>query len=403
MSNEQLKNSCLSQERTQEVVLMTLFKLNERQMPQDDILRNVTDLLSELEKLTVYKNIEQVEKHELEQFNQDFILNKESYFAKLIRKDKLKATLEHLIDSLIKHQMSKHIIEGKIANRRYHAAKRFKTIFISESCHPIDTPSQRKGLHHGIHLIHQIHALIQLRENSVKIILHCQSMIVDSRRFHTSNLIQSLIEMRRYPLIFFKGMTSENQSLFIKEYIKIREDEIVQTTTVDIKIQSEIQHNDIKQERKMDSMLVRYRVEAAYRPILQKWYDDKDRIKSSALQKVKVLGEKTKNRYVNIAAEDEVCQKHLEDFENNELVKTSLSKHLALTRKQTIEIEKEKKKLKECEQQISELVTKADRKKVLTNLEREDLTSLLSEFDETMLEQISNDHVTLVNNLKLKK
>ncbi|HRE30474.1 MAG TPA: hypothetical protein PLD88_00735, partial [Candidatus Berkiella sp.] len=185
MSNEQLKNSCLSQERMQEVVLMTLFKLKERQMPQDDILRNVTNLLSELEKLTVYKNIEQVEKQELEQFNQDYILNKESYFAKLIRKDKMRATLEHLIDSLIKHQMGKQMIEGKIASRRYHAVKRFKTIFISESFDKIDILHQRKGLQDGIHLIHQIHALIQLREHCVNVIMHCQSIIIDSRKFHT--------------------------------------------------------------------------------------------------------------------------------------------------------------------------------------------------------------------------
>ncbi len=404
-SYEQLGTGNVSQERIQEVVLQTLFKMAEQEVSQADILRMVNQLLINLEKLILFKKLERFEEEDIEKFNQQITENKEIFIARELNKIKKAVRLHESIMRLITAAISLHKKESRYIHRLYLALKRLQVQLENDTLDQLESNQINKQTSSKVVSSPKAEELAIMSTHYQKLIADHKALIVSSRKFY----IQKAIEQARVlqaTISLFKGMLMPAQQNFIDEYFTLKEYEAIETTKLDQKIQGEINKKAVLSQRANEQgmFMTRYYMEPI-RPALTKWLADKKQIKELTLQKVKILGERNKNRYINTQVADDVCSEKLAEFENHPAIKDPLAKHLELVKQQTILIEQKEKVLTVKEQELAFLQQDLNRKsESYLYLDKEALNQSLQELGISALEIDSSQlkEITLVNNLHAK-
>lgn len=343
-----------SKERMQEVVLKTVFKISEREMSQSDLLRTVTNLLNDLDKVFLYKNLEHQEKEDVEKFNYDTQLKDNYFLAKLIRKSLVREQHE-VIECLIMQKLFSLYIY--LSRQIYMRIKILQTLNASFE---EEYRSQELSCYHGDRLQPNESAnptfqqLILHRNDLLKTIRQRQYLIAVLRYYAIQQSIHLLQITKEAQMLFFKGMTLFNQKLFIKEYFKLKEEEVMNACDVDYEIQL-LLSKESNQKSCNDSTFVKGYQLAMDKPNIEKLNIKAQHVKLNTLKKIKLLGTKTGHAQIFEEADDEQCKVVLQDFENHEVIKKPLSDHLKLTKEQYQSIKSEMKSLAIIDEQAAKI------------------------------------------------
>lgn len=404
-SYEQLGTGNVSQERIQEVVLQTLFKMAEQEVSQADILRMVNQLLINLEKLILFKKLEQFEQDDIEKFNQQILENKENFIARELRKIKKAEQLHESIMRLITAAISLNKIESRYIHKLYLALKRLQVQLQNDIILQLESAALNNVNYSRYDSSQKADALVIISAHYQKLMAKHKALILNSRKFYIQKAIQQALNVHE-TIPLFRGMLMPAQMKFIEEYFTLKECETIETTKLEQKIQEELNKKSVPAQRAKEQglLVTRFYMEPV-RPALAKWLAEKKHIKELTLQKVKVLGEKNQSRYINTTVSDEVCREKIAEFENHPAIKDPLTKHLELTKQQTILIKQKEKQFAEKEEQLALLQQELDSlSESDLHLDKESLDQSLRELDigASGINISQLEEITLVNNLHTK-
>lgn len=404
-SYEQLGTGNVSQERIQEVVLQMLFKMAEQEVSQAAILRMVNHLLINLEKLILFKKIEQFEQDDIKKFNQQITENKESFIARELRKVKKAIQLHESIMHLISAAISFNKVESRYIHKLYLALKRLQVQLQNDSLEQLGSEQFNKLLFSNSESAQKTESLVIISAHYRKLLAGHRAQIVSARKFYVQRAIENVSALpTAIPLL--REMLMPMQANFIDEYFTIKECETIETTKLEQKIQEEINKKSAHSQRAKEQghFMTHFYLQSS-KPTLNQWLAEKKHIKALTLQKVKVLGDKNKNQHINTTITDEVCHNKMAEFENHPAIKDPLTKHLALTKQQTIFIHQKEKLLAEKEDELTLLKQQlALQSKSESHLDKEALGQALLELDisDLGIDVSELEEITLFNNLHAK-
>lgn len=339
-----------SKQKILEMVLQTVFKIPDHEISQVDILRTVTNLLNDLDKTFILKN----EMEENEVFNELLNISNGQFFAKMHKREK-ELTKIHFNNIQV---LLKDLFQHLKAHRRFTKALKalsrirhmmFEDYVISMIPKTLPTlPTQSQSFHH------EILRIMSYRQYLARSIEQRQFVILASRKYQIERILQLLILQRAQEMDFFKGMSYQNKKKFIKRYFKIQEKAIIQKVKIELTIQVLLINRSKDNAPEKSSTLIGYTLSKSKHAI-ENLQEEVKHIQWQALQKVKSLGDETGNCHLNHKQRDYHCLEKCQAFEKHDIISEALQNHLAMTKEQTVLIEKEKQQLAMLDQQLNTL------------------------------------------------
>lgn len=334
-------------EKKPDRVLLTHFKIAEKDISQADILRTATNLLNDLEKNYVVDNADY---HEMiEAYNEEYHIYNDQFFAKIRNKALQLVERNHLALETLIALIHKHI---KAYHRFCSAIKRLKhlRLMLQEDVFMV-VPAPKNSMKTQRYLNHiELYSLTMSRRLLLKSISEREFIILFSRKYQINKVINLLASQSENTMVFFRGMTIENQKIFIKQYFKIKEREVIKKAQLQISI-----HNNrakYSDPIKRDIAIMTSFVLDKMKVDLEKSREKNKQIDEQTLQKIKQLGSTTGNYQINNNRSDKHCLEKCRDLENHSIMQP-LQKHLMVVNEYAEILEKEKQELAMIEQSFN--------------------------------------------------
>ncbi len=373
-----------SKERMQEVVLKTVFKISEQEMSQSDLLRTVTNLLNDLDKVFIFKCSEHNEKEELEKYNYESELKDNYFLAKLIKKSMVKERRE-MIEHLIMQKLFRiYIYLSRQIYMRIQILQALNAAFMERVRFPVSDGYRHDNLRSIEKSNITLQHLVLHRHDLIKITQQRRYLIAVIRYYSVQQSIYLLHFNKEMQMTFFKGMSLLCRKQFIKGYFKLKEKEAIDICVINNEIQL-ILAKEAKQKSSQDNAIVKGYQLTTCKPNIEKLKRKVNEIKYETLQKIKLLGTKTGHLEVYDKAEDERCQANLRNFENHQVIKKPLTKHLKLTIEQSQIICAEMKSISDINQQVAQLETELKRKESIDVTLTQQLLDTIEQFSTDIL------------------
>lgn len=373
-----------SKERMQEVVLKTVFKISEQEMSQSDLLRTATNLLNDLDKIFIFKCSEHNEKEELEKYNYESELKDNYFLAKLIRKSMVKERCEMIEHLIMQKLFSIYIYLSRQIYMRIQILQALNAAFMEG----VKFPESDVYRHDNLRDIEKsnitLQHLVLHRHDLIKITQQRRYLIAVIRYYAVQQSIYLLHFNKEMQMRFFKGMSLLCRKQFIKGYFKLKEKEAIDICIINNEIQL-ILAKEAKQKSSQDNAIVKGYQLTTCKPNIEKLKKKVNEIEYKTLQKIKLLGTKTGHMEIYDKAEDERCQAILQDFENHQVIKKPLTKHLKLTIEQSQIICAELKSISDINQQMAQLEIELKRKESIDVTLTQQLLDTIEQFSTDIL------------------
>lgn len=338
-NQEDLRRGSVSQERMKEIVLQTVYKLDNSKGEAEQLQRIGSKLLSDVEKIFLFKKSEGHEKEDLEKYNYELNLSNLQFFDKLIRANLQLIRTERMIEFVVQQELQKVIQEKTIELKLMNEQKRMSEINYQAQMAQIISQQLQQLAQQRSDSLHRLQDLISHRNQLVESIQEHKQVIQASREVHQTEALKHVHEVKVGEVNTFEGMTPENQKKWVNGYFALEEILTRKDAEIDhkIKIKMDELAKNGGDNRKTSGLVHNFQNKSS------KLWAEIEQLKAEKTQNYKEfrkavdrLGDETGHPHIHSKAKD--SDAHLSAFQNHSEIKKHIEAHKEVTKDQTEKI-----------------------------------------------------------------